>query len=99
MMDLDAARGLIYEAIDAVNQQLPAAKRLRKTPGTVIIGAGGILDSLGVVNFVIAVEEKIAAKTGVAVQLLDADMVGSDSPFRTVESLARYIAGQKASTA
>jgi acyl carrier protein len=94
MMDVDAARAIVYDAIDAVNQQLPAAKRLRKSPDTNIIGPGSALDSLAIINLVVAVEEKVADRTGVAVQLLDADMIGGDSPFRTVDSLARHIAAQ-----
>ena len=95
-MEEDAARRLVYDAIDMVNQQLPAAKRLTKSPETIIVGAGGALDSLGVVNFVIAVEEKVADATGAAVQLLDETMLGDGSPFHTVASLARYIAARPA---
>lgn len=94
MMNLDAAHAVVYEAIDTVNQQLPPARRLRKAPDTIIIGRGGALDSLGIVNFVIALEEKVADRIGVAVQLLDADMIGDESPLRTVESLARFLASQ-----
>jgi len=96
MMDEEAARRLVYDAIDIVNRQLPAAKRLRKAPETIIVGAGGALDSLGVVNFVIAVEEQVADATGAAVQLLDETMLGDGSPFHTVGSLARHIAARPA---
>ena len=96
MMDEEAARRLFYGAIDIVNRQLPAAKRLQKAPETIIVGEGGALDSLGVVNFVIAVEEEFADATGAAVQLLDENMLGDGSPFRTVGSLARYIAARPA---
>ena len=86
----------MYDAIDIVNQQLPTAKRLRKAPDTVIVGSGGALDSLGVVNFVIAVEDKVAEATGAAVQLLDEHILVEGSPFHTVGSLARYIAARPA---
>lgn len=95
-MDEGTARRVVYDAIDIVNQQLPAAKRLRKAPETVIVGAGGALDSLAVVNFVIAVEEKVAEISGAAVQLLDEIIVADGSPFHTVGSLARYIAARPA---
>jgi D-alanine--poly(phosphoribitol) ligase subunit 2 len=94
MMDEETARRVVYDAIDIVNQQLPASKRLRKAPDTVIVGAGGALDSLGVVSFVIAVEEKVAELTGAAVQLLDETMLAEGSPFHTAGSLARYIAAR-----
>jgi len=95
-MDEEAARRLVYDAIDIVNQQLPTAKRLSKAPDTVIVGSGGALDSLGVVNFVIAVEDKVAEATGAAVQLLDEHILVEGSPFHTVGSLARYIAARPA---
>lgn len=95
-MDVHAARRLVYDAIDIVNQQLPPATRLRKAPETIIVGAGGALDSLGIVNFVIAVEEKIADATGAPVQLLDDAMLVDGGPFHTVGSLARHIAARAA---
>jgi hypothetical protein len=96
MMDQQAARALVYQAIDVVNQQLPPAKRLRKSPDTIIVGAGGSLDSLGVVNFVIALEEKVSDATGAAVQLLEDNMIADGGPFNTVDSLARHIAARPA---
>ena len=57
-MDRERALDLIYETIDIVNQQLPAARRLARSPETVIVGPGGSLDSLGIVTFVLALEEK-----------------------------------------
>ena len=95
-MDEEAARRLVYDAIDIVNQQLPAAKRLTKSPETIIVGAGGALDSLGIVTFVIAVEETIADATGTAVRLLDDAMLVEGGPFHTVRSLARHITARAA---
>ena len=95
-MDEETARRLVYDAIDIVNQQLPAAKRLTKSPETIIVGAGGVLDSLGIVNFVIAAEEKIADATGTALRLLDDAMLVDGGPFHTVGSLARHIAARAA---
>ena len=93
-MDVERALGLVYDAIDVVNRQLPAAKRLRKSPDTIIVGVGGSLDSLGVINFVIALEEKVGAAVGASVQLLDEDMLGEHSPFKNVGALTRYIAAR-----
>jgi acyl carrier protein len=87
----DRALAIVYDAIDVVNRQLPAARRLRKAPETVIVGVGGTLDSLGLVNFVLALEDKVAA-TGTHVALLNDDMLIEDSPLRTVQTVSRYIA-------
>jgi acyl carrier protein len=96
VIDYARALGLVYDTIDVVNRQLPAARRLRKAPDTVIAGAGGALDSLGFVNFVLALEEKVAAVAGAPVALLDEDMLVEQSPLRTVESVSRYIAARVA---
>jgi hypothetical protein len=93
-MEEEAARRLVYEAIDAVNQQLPATRFLRKSPDTIIVGAGGSLDSLAFVNFVIALEEKVTQATGTTVLLLDENMAAEDGPFHTADSLARHIASR-----
>ena len=44
--------GVIFAAVDEVNQQLRRAQRLEKSPATVISGEGGRLDSLGLVNLI-----------------------------------------------
>ena len=91
MTSYERALALVYDAIDVINTQQPAARRLRKSPDTVIVGLGGSLDSLGVVNFVLTLEEKIAAG-GTTLPLLDDDVMVEHSPLRTVDSVSRYIA-------
>ena len=91
MTALERAFALVYEAIDVVNRQLPPARRLRKAPDTIIVGAGGALDSLAVINFVLTLEERVAA-AGSPVALLDEDTPIEQSPLQTVDTVARYIA-------
>lgn len=91
-MDRERALELIYATIDVVNQQLPAAKRLARGPATVIVGAGGSLDSLGIINFVLALEEHATDTVGRSVQLLNPDLLAADdTPFRTVDTLATHL--------
>lgn len=60
---------------------------------TALFGPEGILDSLGLVALIVDVEEAIAERTGVAITLGDDRAVSQrSSPFRTVGSLAEYIA-------
>jgi acyl carrier protein len=91
-MDHEQVLRIVYDAIDVVNQQLPASKRLDKSPDTVIVGAGGSLDSLGIVTLVILLEEKVGEAFGTTVQLLDEQMLVEDSPFQSIGALAHYIA-------
>ena len=91
-MQREQALRIVYETIDVVNQQLPAARRLRKGPDTVIVGVAGSLDSLGIVNFIVTLEEKAGELLGIPVQLLDDTMlVETESPFRTVETLTSFL--------
>ena len=92
MMDHDEALRIVYDAIDVVNRQLPASKRLHKSPDTVIVGAGGSLDSLGIVTFIILLEEKVGEAFGTTVQLLDEQILVEDSPFQSIGALTHYIA-------
>ena len=92
-MRYEQALQLVYDAIDAVNPQLPQARRLAKSPATIIVGPSGSLDSLGIVNLVIALEERASETIGAAVQLLDdTAFIDTDGPFRSVDSLARHLA-------
>ena len=92
-MEQDQAFRLVCESIDVVNRQLPSSRRLQKDPRTVIAGSGGSLDSLGLINFVITLEEKVSDAIGSPVQLLDESaMIDDQGPFRTVASLASFVA-------
>src|SRR5262249_4231602 len=91
-MDRDRALQLVYDAIDAINPQLPQPRRLRKTPETVIVGPSGSLDSLAIINFVLTLEERASDAVGAPVQLLDdTALIAENSPFRTVDALARHL--------
>lgn len=85
---------LIYEAIDEVNEQLPASQRLEKSPETVLFGKSAQLDSLGLVNLVVAIEQGLSDQFNVAVMLANEKAFSQkSSPFRTVGSLAEYVEG------
>jgi hypothetical protein len=88
---------VIYTSIREINAQLPTEQRLACTPDTVLVGEGGVLDSLGLINLLILVEEGVSARTGSAVTLLNESYIGvQDGPFRTVGALADYIDKQVA---
>src|SRR3954447_1520317 len=60
-------------------------------PGTILFGTDGILDSMGLVNVVILVEQRISDQHEASITLADRRAVSqSSSPFRTVGSLAAY---------
>lgn len=60
---------------------------------TSLFGEEGILDSMGLVSTVIAVEQAIEEKLGVSVSLADEKALSQkNSPYRTVTTLANYAA-------
>jgi len=88
----DDALRVIYEAIADINLQLPQEQRIEKSPTTVLFGKDGKLDSLGLANFIVIVEQKIEEVLGLLIGLTEDDPFSpSTGHFRTVQSLASYI--------
>lgn len=57
-----------------------------------LFGGEGVLDSVGLVSFVLDVEEAVNDEYNAAITLADAKaMSAKHSPFRTIGSLAEYI--------
>ena len=93
-MSKDQVIALIYHVIDTFNAHYADQYHLEKSEDTVLFGIGGVLDSLGLVNFILAVEEKIEETEGRPMVLADARAVSQkNSPFRTVKTLAEYVHG------
>jgi acyl carrier protein len=62
--------------------------------GTRLFGRDGLLDSMGLVTLVVAVEQAIEDEYGVSVSLADDRALSQrTSPYRTVGSLAEYAEG------
>jgi acyl carrier protein len=58
---------------------------------TPLFGRDGLLDSMGLVTLVVAVEQAIEDELGVSVSLADARALSQKaSPYRTVGALADY---------
>lgn len=83
---------IIYSAVDDVNKLLPRESRLVKSPGSVLMGRSGKLDSLGLINMIVAVESNIENEFGVSISLVDARAMSQEKgPFGTIQALADYI--------
>jgi len=83
---------IIYAVIDEINEQFDENQRLEKSKDTVLFGQTGKLDSLGMVNFIVGLEQKVQEETGKDISLADQMMsMNEDSPFRTVEGLVLYV--------
>jgi acyl carrier protein len=61
---------------------------------TELFGEGGLLDSVGLVSLVVAVEQKLEDELGLQVGLADERALSQrSSPYRTISTLAAYAAG------
>jgi hypothetical protein len=82
----------LYAAIDDVNRERPSDRLLAKAPDTALYGSASDLDSLGLVNFIVAAEQRIHEAFGKSLVLADDRALAQDpSPFRSVGALADYI--------
>jgi len=88
----DSLVALILQSIREACQQLDLQQLVELTAGTVLFGPGGELDSLGLVNLIVLLEEKISDEFGVEIVLTDQRAMSQQhSPFRTVQVLADYV--------
>lgn len=88
----------ICAAIRDFNRQLAPDARLAESPDTILIGEGGQLDSLGLINLLVMLEDALGERFGGRVVLLDENIMTSDSgPLRSVGTLASHVASQLAS--
>ena len=82
----------INSAVDDLNQVLDPEERLAKSADVALIGQDARIDSLGLVNLIVLVEEKIQQQFGVGITLVDERaMSQSKSPFRTLGTLAEFV--------
>ena len=82
----------VQKAIDAAIADVNLTLRredapLTADPALVLVGEGGRLDSLGLVNFVVALERRLAETAGRPVSVIDLLMAGDGIPFDTLGSL------------
>ena len=82
----------IYDSIDELNEQLSNEQQLTKSTKTVLFGNNGQLDSLGLVNLLVIIEQNIEEEFDVSMTIADERaMSQKHSPFRTIGTLADYI--------
>jgi acyl carrier protein len=91
-MDEAAAIAAILSVIREFNQQVPTDRRIPETPETTLFARDGHVDSLGLVNLILMVEERLKDEYRVALTLADERAMSQErNPFRSVRSLAGYI--------
>ena len=83
---------LVTRIADEFNEQLEFKINVERGRDAPLFGRDGVLDSLGLVSFVVAVEQAIESELGITLTLADEKaMSQKHSPFRTVGALADYV--------
>jgi acyl carrier protein len=83
----------VYRGVDWINGELPPDRQLIKAPETRLVGSESVLDSMHLVSLIVAIEREVEDAFGVAVTLADERALSmKTSPFRSIRSLADYIA-------
>jgi acyl carrier protein len=83
---------IIYEAFDELNQDLEADEQIAKSEDTIIFGSESKIDSMGLVNLITIIEEKLEEITGKFISIADERAMSLvSSPFKSVSSLKSYI--------
>jgi hypothetical protein len=83
----------IYDAIDEINEDLEQSEKILKTDVAQIFGTGSSLDSMGLVNLITLIEQRIEDETGKFISIADEKAMSmQSSPFKTVATLKEYIA-------
>jgi len=82
----------VYTAVDRLNETRTPERRIPKSPQTRLIGADGLLDSLGAVNLIVETEIAIEERLGKTVNLGDQKAASQPvHPLHSIATLAQYI--------
>lgn len=85
---------IIEPALVEISENFPNVDvdRVRENPSLPLFGQEAMLDSLGLVNLLIAIEERIEDKMGISVTIASEKAMSlKNSPFRSTEALQKYI--------
>lgn len=83
---------IVYAALDDADAHSLDGSPVKKSPDAPLLGSDHGVDSLTIVNLVVAIEDQVQIKLGKTVVLVDEDsMALQEHPFRTVGTLAAYV--------
>ena len=83
---------VIFSSVDEFNNQINGKVIINKSTDTILMGSKSELDSLGVVNLLVIIEQNIEDEFDVNITIADEKAISQkNSPFRTIGTLADYI--------
>jgi D-alanine--poly(phosphoribitol) ligase subunit 2 len=91
-MTMFEATDIVIASINDLNQGRSAKQRIAPVPDTILFGSGGALDSLGLVELIVTIEERVKKASGVSVSLAsDQALSQARSPFKSVRTLGEFL--------
>ena len=92
MLKNERVEKIVFDVIDETNEELSDSEKIGTSVDTILFGENGALDSIGLVNFIVEVEQKIGEVFGTSVLIADEKAVSQkNSPFRTIGTLVDYL--------
>jgi acyl carrier protein len=92
MIESSVAFEIVVASLKEVFEQVGTPPPERIGEDTVLVGNDAVLDSLGVVQLIVEVEQRVESAHGISVTLAnDKAMSARNSPFRTVGVLAAHV--------
>jgi len=90
-LNYDTALAAIKNAVIEMNASRPETEQISMDPDATLFGADAALDSVGLVNVVMAAEQHIGDETGLDIVLAsEAAMSRKRSPYRSLRALAEF---------
>ncbi len=93
MMSLsqEKIKAVISDCVNGLNAALIESEKISTDSKSILFGEGSLLDSMGLLNLLMDLEEKLGDE-GVNITILDDHALSQkNSPFRTTSTLAGYI--------
>ena len=83
---------IIFMVIDEHNKLNPKELKLEKENETILMGYNGVLDSLGLINFLVELESKINQDLQNNFSIIDEDLfLEKNGPYSNINNLSEYI--------
>jgi acyl carrier protein len=90
MFEREHIRDAVFQAVDKVRESLPDESALPSDESTALLGEGATLDSMGFVNFVVAVEEEMSQLTDRPFHLAET-LTAPDTEAQSISTVGQFI--------
>jgi acyl carrier protein len=85
-------RAAVNNAVDQLNAVQASGQAVDKSPRTVLVGDQAVVDSLGFVNLIVALEQQLEEEVGIPIPLTEnPDLMEEGGPCSTLGKLTEYL--------